>query len=214
MKRPLGTHPIYWQMRKELPPSDWQVKSIGECAEVVKGKLPKTLLDRPTEKSIPYLLIDGLNNGGAVYTEDDGLPMIAEGDTVLVADGSRSGMAIRGVAGALGSTLLRYSAKEGFDNDFLFYLLESLYPYTNTATIGGAVPHLDKRLLSKLQLAFPNFEEQRQIALILIAADEGIARTRDELAAARRVKTALMQQLFIKGIPRIIRNGSSGCVTR
>jgi restriction endonuclease S subunit len=201
MRRPKGVHPIYWHSYRYLPPSDWSETPIFQMADVIKGKLPKTLLTRPTEKSVPYLLIDGLNNGDSLYTEDPGLPMITPEDTIVVADGSRSGLPIRGVSGALGSTLLRYRAKEGLDGDYLYYLLESLYPFTNTATIGGAVPHLDKRLLSQMVLAIPGQPERTLIGKVLRSVDQMLSTTKDEILAARRMKTALMQQLFTKGIP-------------
>ncbi len=201
MKRPKGTHPIYWRSFSYSPPDDWLPIAISEMACVTKGKLPKTLLPHPTERSVPYLLIDGLNNGASLHTEDTDLPMITPEDTVVVADGSRSGLPMRGVSGALGSTLLRYRAKEGFDGDYLYYLLESLYPFTNTATIGGAVPHLDKRLLSQLVLKTPGQAERTIIGAVLRAVDEMLSATNAELLAAQRLKTALMQQLFTKGIP-------------
>lgn len=201
MKRPKGTHPIYWRSFSYSPPDDWLPIAISEMACVTKGKLPKTLLPHPTERSVPYLLIDGLNNGASLHTEDTDLPMITPEDTIVVADGSRSGLPIRGVSGALGSTLLRYRAKEGFDGDYLYYLLESLYPFTNTATIGGAVPHLDKRLLSQLVLKTPGQAERKIIGRVLRAVDEMLSATNAELLAAQRLKTALMQQLFTKGIP-------------
>jgi len=206
VRRPKGTHPIYWRSFPYSPPSDWPEIPISDMAYVTKGKLPKTLLSRSTERSVPYLLIDGLNNGASLHTEDIDLPMITPEDTVVVADGSRSGLPIRGVSGALGSTLLRYRAKEGFDGDYLYYLLESLYPFTNTATIGGAVPHLDKRLLSQLVLKTPGQPERTIIGRIFRAVDEMLSATNDELIAAQRLKTALMQQLFTKGIPGRHRN--------
>jgi type I restriction enzyme S subunit len=127
--------------------------------------------------------------------------MINEYDTVVVADGSRSGLPIRGVHGALGSTLLRYRAKDNYDPDFLFYLLESFYPYTNTTTIGGAVPHLDKRLLAKLQIYIPSQNERQLIGKLLSVVDQAISFANTEVNSARRLKTASMQQLFTKGIP-------------
>lgn len=201
MRRPKGTHPIYWRSFQYSPPSDWSDTRISDMVNVTKGKLPKTLLSRPSENSIPYLLIDGLYNGFSQYTEDADLPMITPEDTVVVADGSRSGLPIRGLSGALGSTLLRYRAKEGFDGDYLYYLLESLYPFTNTATIGGAVPHLDKRLLSQLLLKTPEQLERITIGRVLRAFDEMLTSTNNEHLAAQRLKTALMQQLFTNGIP-------------
>ncbi|MCU0574086.1 MAG: hypothetical protein MUC41_13975 [Syntrophobacteraceae bacterium] len=108
-------------------------------------------------------------------------------------------MAIRGVRGVLGSTLLAYRPKEGFDADYLFCVLESLYPYNNTATIGGAIPHLDKRLLAKLSLATPGAAEQRRIAAALKLAGDAIAKTKAELEATRELKRSFAHKALESG---------------
>jgi type I restriction enzyme S subunit len=137
-----------------------------------------------------------LAEGESLYTNETHLPATDESDTVVVADGSRSGLAIRGMRGILGSTLLAYKAREGIDPDYLFYILESLYLFNNTATIGGAIPHLDKQLLAMLTLATPEFDEQHRIAAALKLADDAIQKARAELEAARNVKSALVAQLL------------------
>ena len=192
-----GVHPLYWAGEKYQPPADWPVKPIGDYATVVKGKLPLELFKEPQEGSLPYLLIDGLGEGESLYTNETHLPTIEESDTVVVADGSRSGLAIRGIRGILGSTLLAYGAKVDVDPVYLFYVLESLYPYNNTATIGGAIPHLDKRLLAMLTLATPEPDEQRRIAAALKLADDAINKARVELAATRDLKRSLEAGLIV-----------------
>ena len=199
--RPAGIHPLYYSADKYQPPVDWDIQAIKDYATLVKGKMPTTLFKEPTPNSLPYLLIDGLGEGETMHTEETRLPTIDVSDTAVVADGSRSGLAIRGVRGVLGSTLLAYRAKKGFDPDYLFYVLESLYPYNNTATIGGAIPHLDKRLLAKLTLATPEEDEQRRIAAALKLADDAIAKAKAELEATRELKRSLMQTLFVSGMP-------------
>jgi type I restriction enzyme S subunit len=199
--RPLGVHPLYYSAHKYRPPAEWNIQSIKDYATLTKGKMPTALLKEPTPNSLPYLLIDGLGEGETLHTEETNLPTIDVSDTAVVADGSRSGLAIRGVRGVLGSTLLAYRAKEGFYPDYLFYILESLYPYNNTATIGGAIPHLDKRLLAKLKLATPEEDEQRRIAAALKLADDAIAKTKAELKATRDLKRTMMHTLFVSGMP-------------
>ena len=199
--RPTGVHPLYYSADKYQPPADWDIRTVKDYAIPVKGKMPKTLLEEPTPNSLPYLLIDGLGEGESLYTEEANLPTIDVSDIVIVADGSRSGLAIRGVRGVLGSTLLAYKANEGYDPDYLFFILESLYPYNNTSTIGGAIPHLDKRLLAKLTLATPKEDEQRRIAAVLKLADNAIAKAKAELEATRELKRSLMQTLFVSGMP-------------
>lgn len=180
-----GVHPLYWAGEKCQPPTDWRIRPIKDYATVVKGRMPSELFKEPQEGSLPYLLIDGLDEGELLYTNETHLPTSEETDTVVVADGSRSGLAIRGMRGVLGSTLLSYKARDGIDCDFLFYVLESLYPFNNTATIGGAIPHLDKRLLAMLTLATPEVDEQRRIAAALKLADDAIQKARAELDATR-----------------------------
>ena len=194
--RPQGVHPLYWTGQHYQPPEDWAIKSIKDYATVVKGKLPSELFKEPVEGSLPYLLIDGLGEGETLYTNETHLPTINRSDSVVVADGSRSGLAIRGVQGVLGSTLLSYRAKYGIDGDFLHYILESLYSYNNTATIGGAIPHLDKRLLAKLTLSTPEQKEQGIIAGALKLADDAINMARNELNAARILKISLEVELL------------------
>src|ERR1035437_6818774 len=97
MNRPQGTHPIYWRTLHAHPPTDWAPQRFEEMVAVEKGKLPKTLLTEQTDKSIPYLLIDGFFDGDPRFTEEVDLPMVVETDSVVVADGSRSGLALRGV---------------------------------------------------------------------------------------------------------------------
>lgn len=195
-----GIHPLYWAAEKYQPPVDWNIHPIKDYATLVKGKLPTILLKEPTSASLPYLLIDGLSDGVALYTEETHIPTIDETDTAVVADGSRSGLPIRGVRGVLGSTLLAYKAKDNFDSDYLFYVLESLYPYNNTATIGGAIPHLDKRLLAKLTLATPNEDEQRRIAAVLKLADDAIAKARAEIEATRELKRSFATETLEHGL--------------
>jgi type I restriction enzyme S subunit len=198
--RPDGVHPIYWSAENYFPPQNWDIQPIKQYATVFKGKMPEVLIKEQTPTSLPYLLIDGLGEGDTLYTEEVHLPTINKQDTVVVADGSRSGLAIRGLHGVLGSTLLGYRAKTGIDPDYLFYVLESLYAFNNTATIGGAIPHLDKRLLAKLTLATPKLDEQHRIAAVLKLADDAIAKARAELGALRELKRSLLIELIEKGL--------------
>jgi|GEM_PF-4483431 len=200
--RPSGAHPVYWRTFTHSQPDDWVLRAFRDLADNFKGKLPDDLSPVLTPESIPYLLVEGFEKGEWSFTCNKTLPYVFETDCIIVADGSRSGLALRGKAGALGSTLLCYRPKEEVDPDFFFYLLQSFYAFTNTATIGGAVPHLDTRLLDKLQLHIPPLiEEQASIGIILKAADNALAAAEAKLTAAKRLKTALMQQLFTRGIP-------------
>src|SRR5262245_2882832 len=111
-QRPNGAHPIYWASFRSKPPDDWAIRPVEGMAATFKGKLPSRVLDSPNDNTVPYLLMDGLRGGTHVYTEETHLPLVAAEDTVVIADGSKSGFAVRGVSGILGSTLLAFRARE------------------------------------------------------------------------------------------------------
>jgi len=82
---------------------------------------------------------------------------------------------------------------------FLYYLLTHLRLGQLNAATG--VPGLTRRDAHFMFGAFPPLPEQQEIAKVLIMADEALDATMLKLTAARRLKTALMQQLFMRGIP-------------
>jgi type I restriction enzyme S subunit len=82
---------------------------------------------------------------------------------------------------------------------FLYYLLT----YLNLGQLNAAtgVPGLTRRDAHFILGAFPPPNEEDEIANIIKLAEEAIAAAGAKLTAARRLKTALMQQLFTRGIP-------------
>jgi type I restriction enzyme S subunit len=196
-QRPPGAHPLYWASFRSLPPDDWTILPVGDLATTFKGKLPSRVLDTPSGRTKPYLLMDGLRGGTHVYTEETQLPSVTEEDTVVIADGPKSGFAVRGVSGILGSTLLAFRARKHSHPSLLFHMLSSLFPLLNSATTGTAIPHLDQDFLLRLRLGVPpTLDEQAAIARILDAVDTALERTRAAVERARELKRALMGELL------------------
>jgi type I restriction enzyme, S subunit len=61
--------------------------------------------------------------------------------------------------------------------------------------------NLDFRDYLRIYLPKPPLEEQKEIARILRTANDSLILAEQKLAAARRLRTALMQQLFARGMP-------------
>lgn len=198
--RPQGRNPL-WARFQPPAPGDWGLKRVADLGDTLKGRLPRDLSPTPSDGAKPYFLIEGLLTGKPQgYTSEANLPECLASDTVVVADGSRSGLAIIGRSGILGSTLLAIRAKDGVNSLFVFYLVESLYEFLNKAPTGGAIPHLDQNLLARLVLAIPSDPaEQARIAETLKAADEHIRALEDQIRKAERVSVALDQQVFAVG---------------
>jgi len=201
VRRPAGTHPIYWRSFPYSPPDDWELTAISDLCDRVKGKLATDLSEKRSETSRRYLLTGQLNCvEEPCYTCQADIPDVKPTDTVMAVDGT-VGAVFTGLSGALGSTMMRFRPRDLVDHEFIYYLLHSLEAYSSATAIVGAVPHLDKRLLSQLVLKTPGQAERAIIGRVLRAVDEMLSATNNELLAAQRLKTALMQQLFTKGIP-------------
>ena len=82
---------------------------------------------------------------------------------------------------------------------FLYYLLT--YLNLNRLNAATGVPGLTRRDAHYILGAFPPPDEEYEIARGLKLADDAIAAAQTRLAAAQRLKTALIQQLFTRGLP-------------
>ena len=126
---------------------------------------------------------------------------VADGDLLLLWDGSNAGEFFIGKKGILSSTMvkLNYSFKK-YNKEFLFYQLKSFENYLKAQTNGSGIPHVDKEILLGLNVDQFTKSEQARIAAILSTADEAIANTEALIAKYQSIKTGLMQDLLTCGI--------------
>lgn len=136
---------------------------FGTIMNMVKGKKPLNQSPKKKEGFKPYVDIkafetDKVDN----YTDGEKCLACAEGDILIVCDGSRSGLVGKAIDGYVGSTLAKISA-EGLNGDYLFYFLQGKYTLLNTKKKGTGTPHLNPDLLRKQKIYVPSIEEQDRI---------------------------------------------------
>ncbi|CAN5502093.1 hypothetical protein BH09SUM1_BH09SUM1_01190 [soil metagenome] len=198
----------------EDAPSEWTRKTISDLAvinpryDLAKGREYPFLEMASVREAFGGVsefaprLLDGSNL--ARYRKDDILfakitPCAENGKVALVGalpDGEEHG---------LGSTeFIVLSPKEGKSPEYLFALASSgAFHHRAISRMEGSTGRLriTNDVFTKwLLVAVPEDDEQAAIIAVLRAADEAIAKTKVELDAARRVKTALMQRVFREGL--------------
>jgi len=89
----------------------------------------------------------------------------------------------------------------GVSSEFLYYLLTYLKPVFQRLGAGTTFMAITRDDLREVQCAIPDEPEQVAIAAVIDAVDALLEKLGDELTAAQRLKTALMQQLFTRGMP-------------
>jgi type I restriction enzyme, S subunit len=82
-------------------------------------------------------------------------------------------------------------------SNYLFYLVQtSEFIATANVSSGSKMPRADWGYISEVSFRIPPLPEQEKIAAVLTAADEEIATLEKQLAAYKRQKIGLMQQLL------------------
>ena len=128
-----------------------ELVELSSILEMVKGKKPVNQIDETREGFLPYIDIDAFEKG-TVKHYADGLKCTPceDGDTLIVCDGSRSGLVGKAVKGYVGSTLAKLSAN-GLNNEYLYYFIQGKYALLNTRKKGTGTPHLNPEILKKAE---------------------------------------------------------------
>ncbi|KAA6343425.1 Type-1 restriction enzyme EcoKI specificity protein [termite gut metagenome] len=143
-------------------PENWVQTSVGEIVLYTKGRKPDVLKEKIFKDSTPYLDINAFEKRIEKYADKETSISIKEEDIVIVWDGSRSGLVLKGKKGSLGSTLAKINTFS-INETFIFYFLLSKYEYLNKNTKGIGIPHINPLLLNELEIALPPLNEQYRI---------------------------------------------------
>jgi len=187
---------VYNEELGEEIPKDWEVKSVGEIFELVKGEKSK-IHEKPTDRSIPYLLIDSYKTGTITYWTDKKEPIVEETDIVLVADGESSGKIFSFQTGVLGSTLLCLKPKSSRENlkVFVYFFLKTIENVIMDQRTGSAIPHLDKDYLVNLKIPIPAQQPLQKFHLLVGPLVKKIILNQKEIMVLRKVRDALLPLL-------------------
>lgn len=186
-----------WRGYKRPPaeaiPAGWQMKRLHEVATFAAGGRLRLTMSDYVEEGFPAYSAEG-NSGKTAIAEFHGPAVIVSsigalcGKCFYAADKFTTLANVQVVFPKVGEV----------DAYFLWNVLnsESFWPRAQTAQ-----PFIRPSDIKKSWIPFPPYAEQIAIARTLRATDDAVAAATRELLAARRLKTALLQQLFTHGLP-------------
>ena len=204
--------PGYKQTEVGVIPEDWEVRTIGELGNVVRGGSPRPAGDLRYFNGtfIPWLTVAALTNipDNQLRVSETVGHLTAEGakhsrtlvnNTLIIANSG----ATLGVAKLLDITCC---ANDGIaaiinqsfgDKEFICHYVNTRTKYLrDVVATGNGQPNLNTTLLKKIHIPFPSTEEQRAIAAVLSDVDALLAKLDQFIAKKRDLKLATMQQLL------------------
>lgn len=193
-----------------LIPDDWEVKSLGDSVDILRGGSPRPIENYLTTNAdgINWIKIGDVkpNDKYIRKTEEKIIPEgksrsreVKKGDFILSNSMSFGRPYILAIDGCIHDgwlTIQKYA--ETFDKEFLYYLLgsdEVFNQYVQMAA-GSSVQNLNKDKVADLQLKIPPLPEQQRIAKALSDVDALISTTEKLIQKKKNIKQGTMQNLL------------------
>ena len=149
-------------MRNGLPPG-WTCTKLSALVAAKNGKKPAVLRKSPAAGFVPYLDIKAIEKKEICqFAEVKSSRLATENDLFVVWDGARSGWVGTGMAGAIGSTVMALTPRQGSPK-YLRHFITSHFQTINKRTRGTGIPHVDPEVFWNLEVPLPPLPEQRRI---------------------------------------------------
>jgi type I restriction enzyme, S subunit len=188
------------------PKNGWQSLRICDIAEVIGGSTPKTnILEywngninwfTPTEIGLSKYVADSERKISSAGLSSCSARLLPVGTILLT---SRAGIGDLGILTNVACTNQGFQSlvmKEGFSNEFVYYLMCTLKPVLLQYASGSTFLEISPNKLRNIEIKMPNLSTQVQIAKILGDIDNDIYNADALLRKYIMIKQGMMQSLL------------------
>jgi type I restriction enzyme, S subunit len=188
--------------KRRLPSfsGDWEVKTLGEIAEVVMGQSPVgtsynrdgdgyPLINGPTEFTDKHPIKIQWTNQPTKFCKKD--------DILLCVRGSSTGrINIANDDYCIGRGIAAIRAKAGVDAKYTTFQVDCAVKTILALTTGSTFPNIDGKSIRSIEVPLPSLSEQCAIAYILSDMDAEITALEQKRDKTRALKLGMMQELL------------------
>ena len=186
---------------------NWEVKRLGDVAEMGSGGTPPSSVPAYYDGDIPWVSISDMTKGGKVLLSTDrnltqagfknsAAQMFPEGTVLYAMYASLGECSIAGITLCSSQAILGIQPKDKLNGEFLYYFLTSLKTIVKSMGQQGTQANLNKGMVQDFQLSLPPLPEQTAIAEVLSDMDAEIAALEARLEKTRALKQGMMQELL------------------
>ena len=206
--------------RKRLPgfEGEWRKLAINEIGHVVTGSTPPKVDINNYGSGYLWATAQDLKekyvSNTVIKLSQHGVKaarIVPQGSVLVTCIASIGINAIAKEPLATNQQINSIVVSEKHNNEFVYYLIESIKHILKKLSGTTAVAIINKTTFGKIELLMPSLYEQQKIAAVLTAADNEIELLQKKLAFLKQEKTALMQQL-LTGKRRVKINATEECM--
>lgn len=195
--------------RRRLPGFSevWQLKLLGDIADMNSGGTPPTLVSEYYGGDISWVSISDMTHSGKViYSTEKNLTdiglrncaaQIFPAQTVLYAMYASIGeCSIAGTPMCTSQAILGIRAKPSLLNEFIYYYLVSIKAQVKKMGQQGTQANLNAGIVRAFEIEVPPLEEQTAIATVLSDIDAELTALEARNDKAKRIKQGMMSDLL------------------
>jgi len=189
------------------PKEGWEVKKLGDLADMFSGGTPLTSNVTYYNGNIPWVVITDITKAGKYINETE-KSISNEGLINSSAKLFKKGILLFAMYASIGKTTITLMdttcnqailgiQPHSIDKEYLYYFLS--FNERKFATMGqtGTQSNLSKDMVQKIEIPYPIIkEEQTRIATILSDMDAAIQVLETKLEKYRKIKLGMMQVLL------------------
>lgn len=187
------------------PKEDWEVKKLGEIAEIATGTTPSTRdLDN---YGSDFCFVSPTDLGEVKYISQTVKNLSKKGFNISRKFPKHSILftCIGSTIGKSGITTFEMTSNQqinavfpnnSFSTEFLYYYLNLISDKIKSSASEQALPMINKTEFEKILISLPNLLEQTRTAMILSDMDLELEALSQQLEKVRQIKQGMMQELL------------------
>lgn len=189
-------------------PEDWEVRELGEFANVSSGGTPNREVDSYWNGHIPWITTSQINfniiKEATEFITNEGLynssAKLFEAGTLLMAmygqGKTRGKVAILGINATTNQACSAIQLNKAILKEYIFCNLAGRYDEIRSLSNTGSQENLSSGLIKKILIPLPPLPEQTAIATVLSDTDSLIQALEKKIAKKQLIKKGAMQELL------------------
>ena len=188
------------------PKEDWEVKKLGEIADIIGGGTPSTFVSKywngniewftPTEVGYSKYLYSSRRKISDLGFKNASVNLLPINSILLTSRAGIGDLGILKIEACTNQGFQSIVCKENIDFEFIYYLMSTKKDALMKNASGSTFLEISPNKVKSLEIQIPSLSEQTRIATVLSDMDAELEALGQKLNKARQIKQGMMQELL------------------